>query len=379
MNRLDLKEYLDLAAKRNGFVRQSYEDKKIPSDFDNICAMPFFGDTRHTFIASSMLMRRYREETKGSKYFILISWPGHQSLFPYADEFWSPDANLSKKLLSGVNRFSNKSDAYALTLTGVLESFRDVSKPEIFNDYHTNGLQQAFWDRYRHVKVWLPQISSHAILNKDFSREVAASSGYKVLLMPTFTVDSWRLGRVVQAPVPKEFWVALVKHLKQEKFAPVVVRSYNTYDISQDTANDAVHLADPDVNKLTAAMRLCGCVLDMFNGTSRYAIAARTPYLCCDERSRYFGSRDYEVDDLCGPAIPREYVYTFSSICQMPSAYWEPSLFRHVTMKLHEFLPGLDRDRWPTTTETNQIVLYDSVRKIKRKKLGTKLLKIIRD
>lgn len=378
MNRLDLKEYLDLTAKRNGFVRQSYEDKKIPSEFENVCAMPFFGDTRHTFIASSMLMKRYREEVKGSKYFVLISWPGNHSLFPYVDEFWSPDQDLSRKFLSGVNRFSNKSDAYALTLTGVLESFRDVVKPEVLNDYHRNGIQQAFWDRFKHVKTWLPQISSHAILNKDFSREVAASSGYKVLLMPTLTVDSWKLGRVVQTPVPKDFWIALVKHLKKEKFAPIVVRSYNTHDISQDTT-DAVHLADPDMNKLLAAIRLSGCVLDVFNGISRYAIAARTPYLCCDERSRFFGSKDYEVDDLCGSQVPREYIYTFSSICQMPPPYWEPSLFWHVTMKLNEFLPGLDRDRWPTTAETNQIVPYDSVRKLKRKKLGTKLLKIIRD
>jgi hypothetical protein len=379
VNRLDLKEYLDLACKRNGLIRHSYEDKNIPNEFENICVMPFFGDTRHTFLASSLLMRRYREETKGSKYFVLISWPGHQNLFSCADEFWSPDPSLAKKLLSGVSRFSNKSDAYSLMLTGVLESFRDVSKPEVFNEYHYNGIQQAFWDRYRHVKVWLPQISSHAVLNKEFSREVAAAPGYKVLLLPTLSVDSWKLGRVVQTPVHRDFWIALVKHLKREGFAPVVVRNYNTYDISQDTAADAVHLADPDVNKLTAAMRLCGCVLDVFNGASRYAIAARTPYLCCDERSRYFGSRDYEVDDLCGSKVPREYVYTFSSICQMPAPYWEPSLFRHVTMKLQEFLPGLDRDRWPLTTETNQIVPYDSVRKIKRKKLGTKLLKIIRD
>lgn len=380
MNHLELKEYLDLAAKRNGYVRQSYEDRKVPSDFSDVCVMPFFGDVRHTFIASSMLLRRYREEAKGSKYFILISWPGHRTLYPYADEYWSPgDIELCKKLTSGVSKFGNKSEPYAVSLTNLYESFREVIKPDIMNEFHDNGIRQAFWDRFKHVKVWLPQVSSHAVLGREFSREVANQAGFKVMLFPTLTVESWKNGRVVNTPAPREFWVQLVKHLKKNNYVPVVVRTFQTHDISQDTHEEAVHLAETDMSKLLAAIRLCGCVLDVFNGTSRYAIAARTPYMCCDERSRYFGARDYEVDDLCGGGVPRDYIYSFSSICQMPQSYWEPTFFNHVIMKLDDFLPGLDRDQWPTTSETNQIVPYDNVRKLKRRKLGTRLLKIIRD
>lgn len=380
MNHLEVKEYLDLAAQRNGYVRQSYEDQKIPSAFDEVCVMPLFCDPRHTFIASSLLLKRYREQVKGSKYFILVSWPGNRTLFPYVDEFWSPDnPDLCRKLWSGTSGFGNKSEPYALALTSLYESFREVIKPEVMCEYHDNGIQQGFFDRFDNIKVWLPHIASANVVGKDFSREIANKAGYKVVVMPTTTVDSWKLGRVQQTPAPREFWVALVKHLKAEGFLPVVVRSFNTHDLSQDTHDDAVHLAEPDMAKLLAAIRTSGCLLDVFNGTSRLAIAARTPYLCCDERSRYFGTHDYEVDDLCGRGVPREYIYSFSSICQMPSSYWDSSLFRHVTMKLSDFLPNLDRDRWPTSTETNQIVLYDSVRKLKRRKLGTKLLKIIRD
>jgi len=380
VSHLEVKEYLDIAAQRNGYIRQSYEDRKIPGEFSEVCVMPLFGDLRHTFIASSMLMRRYREEVKGSKYFILMSWPGYRTLFPYVDEYWSPgDNELCKKLWVGSNGFGNKSEPYAVGLTNTLESFRDVAKPEVFNEYHNNGIQQAFWDKFKHVKVWLPQVSSHAVLGKDFSREVANKAGFKVVLFPTLTLETWKLGRVATTPAPREFWVQLVKYLHAKGFVPVVVRSFQTYDLSQDTHDEAIHLAESDLSKLLAAIRLCGCVLDVFNGTSRFAIAARTPYLCCDERSRYFSTHEYEVDDLCGRGVPREYIYSFSSICQMPPAYWEPAYFSHVTMRLNEFLPNLDRDRWPTTTETYQITPYDSVRKIKRRKLGTRLLKPIKD
>ncbi len=380
MNRLELKEYLDIAAKRNGYLRQSYEDNKIPHEFDDVCVMPFFGDMRHTFVASSLLLKRYREEAKGSKYFILISWPGYRTLFPYVDEYWTPgDTTLSKRLWDGASKFSNKSSTYAVGLTTILESFREVVKPEILLDYYNNGITQAFWDRFKHVKTWLPQVSSHAVLGREFSRDVANKAGFKVVIFPTTTIDSWKIGKVSSVPAPRDFWVQLVKYIKSQGFVPVVIRSFQTHDLSQDTHDDAIHLADPDMSKLLAAIRLCGCVLDVFNGSSRLAIAARTPYLCCDERSRYFNSHDYEVDDLCGRGVPREYIYSFSSICQMPSSYWESAFFRHVTMKLNDFLPTLDRDKWPTTTETYQITPYDSVRKLKRRKLGTKLLKIIKD
>lgn len=380
MSAIEIKDYLDRAALKNGYVRQSFEDRKLPNDYADVCAMPLFGDLRHTFVASSLLLRRYREEMKGSKYFILISWPGYRSLFPYVDEFWSPgDLEMTKKMWAATDGFENRSDPYTVALQNLNESIREVIKPGVLSQFHDNGIAQPFWDRFRNLRAYLPQVSSTAVLGKDFNREINNRAGFKVVVFPTTTVECWKLGHVVHVPAPKDFWIMLIRTLKSAGFVPVVMKTFYTYDISQDTVDDAVHVSETDVGKTLSAIRACGCLLDVCNGTSRLAIAARTPYLCVDERSRYFNTKDYEVDDICGGAVPREYIYSFSSVCQMPPSFWDATLFRHIMLKLQDFLPVLDRDRWPTTNETHQIVPYDSVRKLKRCRLGTKLLKIIRD
>ena len=50
-----------------------------------------------------------------------------------------------------------------------------------------------------------------------------------------------------------------------------------------------------------------------------------------------------------------------------------------VIAKLLEFLPTLNRDEWPSPVESNEIVLYENVKKNKMKKLGIKFIKVNRD
>ena len=50
--------------------------------------MVLFPDMRSSCVASALLLKRYREEIKGSKYFILVSWPGFGGLFPFVNEYW---------------------------------------------------------------------------------------------------------------------------------------------------------------------------------------------------------------------------------------------------------------------------------------------------
>ena len=76
------------ASDQCGFSRVSFNDSNIPTDMSNVVVFLFFGDVKSTLLASSLLMKRYKEESKGSKYFILCSWPGHEGLFPYVDEYW---------------------------------------------------------------------------------------------------------------------------------------------------------------------------------------------------------------------------------------------------------------------------------------------------
>ena len=62
------------AADQCGFKRIKYNNNDIPTDISNVTILLFFGDIKYTFLASSLLMKRFKEESKGSKYFILCSW-----------------------------------------------------------------------------------------------------------------------------------------------------------------------------------------------------------------------------------------------------------------------------------------------------------------
>ena len=104
-------DFLKRAADRNGFIRDRYEEKKIPTDFTGISVLPFFGDLRNLTVLSSYLLHRYRNEVRGSKYFIVASWPGFQGLFPYADEYWSlNDDSIIRKFYERSEGMRNKSD-----------------------------------------------------------------------------------------------------------------------------------------------------------------------------------------------------------------------------------------------------------------------------
>jgi hypothetical protein len=127
-------------------------------------------------------------------------------------------------------------------------------------------------------------------------------------------------------------------------------------------------------------MRATGCVLDVYNGTSRLALCARTPYLALDERQRYTATKEFELDDLCGSGVPKQYIFSFSTIItEGNKAVWNADTFNNITSKLNSFLPDLSRDQWPSTSEVDEIVKYDVVRKKKVKKIGARLLKITRD
>jgi hypothetical protein len=144
-----------------------------------------------------------------------------------------------------------------------------------------------------------------------------------------------------------------------------------------ELTDECIHFREPDLTKVLAAMRAVGCVLDVFSGISRLAIAARCPFLCVDERRRFSGMSEYEIDDLCAFQLPREYIYSFTTIIESGErAAWKSNLYDLITVKLNKFIPSLDRDTWPSTTECNLIVPYERVRQEKSKKLGTRFIKV---
>jgi hypothetical protein len=124
-------------------------------------------------------------------------------------------------------------------------------------------------------------------------------------------------------------------------------------------------------------MRSCGCVLDVFSGISRWAIAARTPFVCFDERARFNALKEYEINDICGKEVYKEYIFSFAALIESEEkSVWSSNIFDHMVVKLNKVCGGIDRDSWPSSAEVDEIVPYDTVRRTKNKKLGSRFIKV---
>lgn len=375
-------DFLKRAADRNGFVRDRFEERKIPTDHSNLVIMPFFGDLRSMCVMSSLLLHRYRYETKSSKYFIVASWPGFQGLFPYADEYWSlTDETVLKNFYEQSEGLRNKSDLTTIYTRNLNEFFQEVVDYRVLSDCYSNGFLDRFFARYENTKRFLPFVPSSAILGKEFNRDLATKAGYKVFIHPSVYAKQWGNGKSQNVRSKREFWVKLIETLLANNFVPVIWQNYLSYDLSQEFFDKCIFVGESDVVRVLAAMRATGCVLDVFNGLSRLAILARCPFVAVDERSRYSNLKEHEIDDLCAANLPKEYIFTFSTIITAGSQQnWSHDIFPSILRKLENFLPELNRDQWPSTGESTELVPYkSSVRTTTHKKLGTRLLKITRD
>jgi hypothetical protein len=344
--------------------------------------MPFFGDLRSLFVLSSILLKRFREEDRGSKYFILCSWPGFQGLFPYVDEYWGiADEAQAKKLYAGASQFRNKNSLVGSYYRNLNQYFfEDVVIPQdVFHSYYNEGITDEFWNKYRHVKRTLPLVPSSANI-PNFNRELTNRGGFKVFVYPTQYLTAWRFSDVMQNQIGKDFWVSLVKRLINERFVPVIYKGFLTHDLSMDFTDKCVYLAETDASRILAAMRATGCVLDIFSGISRLALAARCPFVSVDEHNRWAALKEYEIDDLCSQVLPKQYIFSFPTIIEGNGPdTWDFNILNNIMARLHTFMPDLNRDDWPTTGESTEIVPYETVRKKKAKRIGTKLLKVPRD
>jgi hypothetical protein len=375
---LDTVSILNNAAEKSGFVRTRFSDKDVPTDVANAVVFVYFGDIRHAAILSALLLKRYREEVRGSKYFILCSWDGMEGLFPFVNEYWSYKGSW-KSLYPSVDGWRNKSDSLSPMIRSLNRYFSDIVDFEVLLPYYENGFKEAFFEKFNHIKRSRVSLPSSTVLGNEFNRDLSKQSGNKVLLFPALTVNNWKLGRVEQVPVAKNFWVSLAKKLKKEGYSPVVLVHGLTHNISSDLPEECVYVSTSNFVHIMSAMRTVGCVLDVFSGISRLAILARTPYVCCDERGRYGALKEYEIDDLCGGDIPREYVYSFSQIHTKHEQVWENNLFDMIVHKLNFLFSDMDRERWPSATLSEQIIPYATVRKIKSKMFGTKFIKVEKD
>ena len=61
---MDVSTILKRASEKAGAVRSRYKDKDVPTSVEGVTILPFFGDRRSSFILSSLLLRRIKEELK---------------------------------------------------------------------------------------------------------------------------------------------------------------------------------------------------------------------------------------------------------------------------------------------------------------------------
>jgi len=371
----DVKGFLKKAAEKCGFNRICYNERNIPVDPVNICVVPFFGDFRSLFVMSSLILNRFREEDKASKYLIFCSWPGFKVLFPYVDEYWEiGNEDSLQRLYYNASKFDNNNGHLSTYFRNINQYFfEDVIPGEEFSKFYNNGITDEFWNKYKVIKRALPEIPSSAILGKEFNNELNKRGGYKVFLYPSVYLQSWKLNSITQIAASKDFWVYLVKRLLDDKFMPVIYKGPLTHDLSSVFLNNCLYTNESDMGKVFSTMRVTGCVLDVFTGISRFALAARCPFIAVDERSRYTKLREYEIDDLCAPTLPKQYIFSFPTIIGGGNdLVWGYNLVDNIMTRLNSFLPLLDREEWPSTGSSTEIIDYAIVRKKKIKRLGVR-------
>jgi hypothetical protein len=379
----DIAGLIAKAAEKTGFQRDFFKEENIPTEASNITVIPFFGDLRTLFILSAFLLHRFKEQDKPSKYIILCSWPGFGALFPYVDEYWSiQNESHVKKLYPSANGFENNNELIGHYYRNLNQYFFEdvVEVAAQFTPYYERGLTDSFWHKYKQIKRFLPGVPSSAVIGKEFNKDFAEKGGFKVLIYPSSHITNWNNNQTRLMPVSKDFWSALIKRLLAERFVPVICKGFMTHDLSSEFSKSCVYFSETDISKVLSVMRMTGCVLDVFNGISRLALAAKTPYVVLDERTKYVGLKEYEIDDLCGSDIPKKYIFSFSTIIDGGNAAsWDFDIFNSIVIKLNEFLPSLDRNLLPSTGQSLEVVSYDLVRDRKLKRIGTRLLKVPKD
>lgn len=375
----DTAAFLRRAAGRCGFVRDRYVDRDVPTNPDSVAAVHFFGDLRSEFVLSSLLLKRFRDEVRGSKYMVLCSWKGHGAWFPYADEYWSPSGGQDA-LHAGALGMGNGSEVYDLQRRDLNYFFSHVVTPEDVREYYDGGLTTRFHERLRVVKRFLPMVPSATYLGAYFNQELVNRPGIKVLLMPSKHGRGVVRGRLANVKSCRAFWAALLERLVASGYCPVVVQNHSTHDLSGGLSDRCVFVREEDVGKIMGMMRATGCVLDVFGGVSRLAVAARAPFVAVDERGRYGLEREYEVDDLCAPGLPKQYIFSFPTIIEGGDARsWDGSLFDSIVTRLNSFLPGVDRNALPGTSEGVAEVPFSAVRERRSKRVGARFVKVPRD
>ena len=360
----EVRDFIGRAIERMHLKREVYAENQVPESLSKVRIVPFFGDIRSEFVLSTLLLHRLFPKD----YLIVCSWPGHWGLYPGIAEYWSPEDDLALGDLSRhLSYFNNERVGMYEKL--LLRYFDNISLPSDFvPDYYSDGFTSKYFKEVADIEYVLPTIPSAKItLDGKMGR-----ANSRILLKPTKYINRWGVGREERFLVGEKFWEDLIRSLIKRDYVPIVVQDYSTYDLSVKFSSDCMFVSDSNLLVTLAVMRACDCVLDVFNGLSRYALIARCPYLACDERQRYFNTNDYILDDLCGKKIPKSFIFSFAPLAVGST----PIITEAIINRLDKFLPILDRDTWPSTTQQRVFLSYDTVRKRQSQRIGARFLRV---
>jgi len=365
----EVRDYIGRVIDRANLNREMFSDDALPSKFDKIMIIPFFGNMRSELVLSTLLLPRLFPDN----YVIVLSWPGHSGLYTGISEFWAiEDETALSDLARHVEQGSNsKAVQYERLL---LRYFDKVTTADCFAyDYFRNGFQEKYFEEFDKIEYSLPAIPS---VNLGWDDAKQHDQKPRICLMPTKYVTTWSPQGPTKLFVEEVFWTKLAEALLDNGYLPIIFQNYGTYDLSPTFNQTCAYITERNALAILGVMRACDCVLDIFNGLSRYALAARCPYFICDERQHYFGTKDYVLDDLCGYDIPKDVFFSFAP---MTAGIELNQVVDAVINRLAVFLPTIDRNKLPSTLGGTEELAYERVRQLQLRRTGLRFFSMPTD
>lgn len=350
---LRLDEFLPRVAEKSGFKRDRYTSANIPTDLNEILVIWFWGDWKHQFLFSTVILKNYIK-MQNKKYVIFCSYVGFGYLYPQADEFWS-FGNGVQNIDSNVFFNVGKSNAALISCeNNLLRYFPNaIDGGGVVSQYFDNGFTSKFFEDFPAIQYSLPSVSSPPFeIAKSFSKHV----GKKVFIYPCKKVRFIEQGKEYQSLSNDSIWNRLVDNLLNNGYLPVIYQNNMTFDLSKKYANKCQYITETNLSAIIAIMRACDCVLDIFSGISRLALIARVPYLIAEERRKYFLLKDVEIDDTLGCRVPHDVLFFFQDVKNGECDFVDEMLMS----KLKNLMEKSNRDTWQSTSQFEEFVPYVS-------------------
>lgn len=379
MANFSISDFLSTTASKLNFNREKFIEKNVPSNFDQISVFFALGDLRSTAAISSMILPRIRKEKKALRYFIVFGYPNFSCLYPYADEYWSfNNPEKLEQIYYNSCGLDNNSNLKTIYLRHLNENFREVLKQEDLSNIYDGCIKTPFWESNKNLRIILPQISTSLInFNSDIQSKFNNLGDKKIFIFPNKNIQIFRKSKLTFESLSIDFWKNLIKSLIDLNIGVVCLKNNLTYDLSTEFVNEknVLNFSENDIEKIMALMRMTGCVLDFFSGIGRFAAIARTPYICIDERYRYFNFKEYEYEDIIGKNIPIERMFIFADLINPANNLFE-NVAKNIIKKIDSVCNGLEKIKGlPNASYLDYVSNYDNVRYYQNQKLGVKFIK----